>query len=116
VIVFSDGHDTSSWLLADRVLESARRTDATVYGVWSRGARRPEFLRGLTVLTGGSVVEITSMKDVSGAFVRILDEFRQRYVIGYTPQGIARAGWHRLQVRVKGRDVDVKARAGYFAQ
>jgi hypothetical protein len=48
-------------------------------------------------------------------FARILDEFRQRYVIGYSPRGVARAGFHRLQVRVKGRRADVRARAGYFA-
>jgi hypothetical protein len=45
----------------------------------------------------------------------VLDEFRQRYVVSYSPQGVARGGWHELKVAVKGRRVSVKARAGYFA-
>ena len=48
-------------------------------------------------------------------FIRILEEFRMRYLISYSPQGVSGAGWHRLDVRVKGRSVTVKARPGYFA-
>lgn len=115
ILVFSDGHDTSSWLLPERVVESARRSDATVYGVAVRGSGRAEFLRDLCEVTGGSVVEIESTRDLGATFVRILDEFRQRYVISYSPRGVARSGFHKLQVRVKNRRADVRARAGYFA-
>ena len=114
VIVFSDGHDTSSWLAPARVVESARRSDATIYSAATRGTRRPEFLRELASVTGGAVFEIESTRDLSATFVRILDEFRQRYVISYSPRGVARDGFHRLQVRVKGRRANVKAREGYF--
>jgi len=114
VIIFSDGHDTSSWLTASRVIESARIADATVYAVAVRGAKRPEFVRDLARITGGSVIEIESIRDLGATFSRILDEFRQRYVISYSPRGVARGGFHTLQVRVKGRRVDVQARAGYF--
>ena len=38
-----------------------------------------------------------------------------RYLISYSPQGVSGAGWHRLDVRVKGRSATVKARPGYFA-
>jgi hypothetical protein len=44
----------------------------------------------------------------------ILDEFRHRYLVSYTPRGVARDGWHRLTVRVK-RSGTVKARPGYLA-
>lgn len=116
VIIFSDGHDTSSWLLPDRVLDSARRSDATIYAVSVRTPRPTDFLRDLTTLSGGSVVEVESTKDLSATFIRILDEFRQRYVISYTPRGVARSGFHRLQVRVKGRRTEVRARGGYFGE
>jgi len=45
-------------------------------------------------------------------FVDILREFRQRYLISYTPRGVTREGWHKLDVRVKRRGT-VKARPGY---
>ena len=53
--------------------------------------------------------------DLSAAFLKILDEFRQRYLISYSPTGVSKNGWHRLDVRVKGRRVTVKSRAGYQA-
>ena len=38
-----------------------------------------------------------------------------RYLVSYSPQGVAPGGWHRLEVRVKHRGATVKARPGYFA-
>jgi VWFA-related protein len=115
LILFSDGLDTASWLSADAVLESARRSDVVVYGVAVRGGRGTEFLEKLTEATGGNVLEAESTRDLSGTFVRILDEFRRRYLLSFTPRGVASTGWHRLEVRVKGRRVNVSARAGYQA-
>jgi hypothetical protein len=52
----------------------------------------------------------------SAPLLIVLDEFRGRYVLGFTPQGTGRGdGRHTLQVRVKGRSVWVKARPGYGA-
>lgn len=115
LIVFSDGLDTASWLVPERVLESARRSDVVVYAAASRGAEDSQFLDDLTKLTGGGLVKIQSTKDLSAAFLRILDEFRNRYLVSYSPAGVSKDGWHRLDVRLKGRRGTVKARAGYQA-
>ena len=40
LLIFSDGLDTASWLTADGVLESAKRSDMVVYGVSSREGPR----------------------------------------------------------------------------
>jgi VWFA-related protein len=112
-LVFSDGQDTSSWLTADAVLETARRTDVVVCGV--SVAQTPDsFLRDVTRTTGGTLVNLESTANLDAAFLRLLDEFRQRYLVSYSPRGVARGGWHRLDVRVKGRKVAVKARPGYL--
>ena len=115
LIVFSDGLDTMSWLPAASVLEAAQRSDVTAYGASVRGVRRDPFLRDLAEQTGGSVVEVDSTNDLSRAFSGILDEFRSRYVLSYSPRGVSNNGWHTLQVRVKNRRAAVRARAGYFA-
>jgi VWFA-related protein len=115
IIVFSDGVDTASWLAPDQVLETARRTDAVVYGVTMRGPRKVPFVSDLAAATGGALIEIGSTGDLHATFLRILEEFRQRYVVSYTPRGVSGAGWHRLDVRVKGRRVAVRARPGYVA-
>ena len=114
LIVFSDGVDTSSWLTADAVLETARRGDVVVYSV-EVGERRASFPRELSEVTGGRLFAIESTKDLAATFANILEEFRMRYLVSYSPQGVAPGGWHRLEVRVKNRGVTVKARPGYFA-
>lgn len=114
LIVFSDGVDTSSWLTADAVLETARRGDVVVYAV-EVGERRASFPRDLSEVTGGRLFAIESTRDLSSAFANILEEFRMRYLVSYSPQGVEPGGWHRLEVRVRNRGVTVKARPGYFA-
>jgi len=113
VIVFSDGLDTSSWLLPESVLETAKRSDVVAYAV-SVGRVKAEFLRDLTSFTGGRLFEVEKTANLSAIFLSVLEEFRQRYLVSFTPRGVAKEGWHRLTVRVK-RGGTVKARPGYLA-
>src|SRR5262245_45758372 len=113
LIVFSDGLDTSSWLQPDSVLETARRSDVVAYAV-SVGRVKAEFLRDLTSFTGGRLFEVEKTANLRAIFLSVLDEFRQRYLVSYTPRGVAKDGWHRLTVKVK-RGGSVKARPGYLA-
>jgi VWFA-related protein len=115
LIAFSDGVDTSSWLRADAVLDAARRADVVVYGVSVVSRLKPEFLRDVTSLTGGRLFEIEKTANLTSTFLGILDEFRHRYLVSYTPRGVAKDGWHKLEVRVKNRRAAIKARPGYLA-
>jgi VWFA-related protein len=115
LIVFSDGVDTSSWLRADAVLEAAKRAVVVVYGVSVVSRLKPEFLREITSLTGGRLFEIEKRADLSATFLGILNEFRHRYLVSYTPRGVAKDGWHKLDVRVRNRRAAIKARPGYLA-
>jgi Ca-activated chloride channel family protein len=114
LVVFSDGLDTSSWLQADAVLDVARRSDVVVYTVATGGSRRSRFLRELSGLTGGRLFEVESTKNLDKVFVSILEEFRHRYLLTYSPREVARGGWHRLEVRVPRRNTTIKARPGYL--
>jgi VWFA-related protein len=115
LIVFSDGLDTASWLAPERVLDSARGADIVVYAASSRDAEDSKFLDDLGKLTGGGLIKIASTKDLSATFLRILEEFRNRYLLSYSPAGVAKDGWHRLEVRLKNRRATIRARAGYQA-
>jgi VWFA-related protein len=115
LIVFSDGVDTSSWLRADAVLDTARRADVVVYGVSVVSRLKPEFLREITSLTGGRLFEIEKATNLAATFLSILEEFRHRYLVSYTPKGVSKDGWHKLDVRVKNRRATIKARPGYLA-
>ena len=96
LMVFSDGLDTASFLGASRVLELGRRSDVVVYPVTSKGAR-PDFIEELASLTGGRLYEVDERSDLSATFRAILDEFRYRYLVTYTPRGVPRDGWHTLE-------------------
>lgn len=139
VLIFSDGDDTFSWLPGQRVVDVARRGDAVVYGVslHSSGARRPghlldfrsglqpdvprsgpselakPFLRALSEDTGGRSMDAVDSDRLRDAFVQVVHEFRSRYVLSYTPAGVADAGWHPLEVKLKGRKATIVARRGY---
>jgi len=115
-IIFSDGLDTCSWLSAEAVVENARRSGLVAYAVSvAEAGKSPAFLRDLCDVTGGRLIEVESTWNLSSVFVDVLDEFRQRYLVTYSPRGVAKDGWHRLEVRVKGRKATVKARPGYLA-
>jgi VWFA-related protein len=135
VLVFSDGMDNASWLGDETVERAARRADAVVYGVavsanvtgtyQVRGNRatnreRPEYLPGQTdfleavaAATGGRLIKADATDDLPKAFDQILQEFRTRYLITYSPRGVDTPGWHAIDVKIKGRRADVRARRGY---
>jgi Ca-activated chloride channel homolog len=114
VVVCTDGADTSSWLQAEEVVESAKRANAVIYAVTAADARRSAALADLTDATGGQVLQVKSSGDLRGAFQKILQDFRSRYILTYAPAGVRTGGFHRLDVRAKRRGLDVKARQGYI--
>ena len=114
LIVFTDGVDTSSWLRASRVLDVVKRSNLVVYAVSTAALPKGSFLGDLAETTGGDAIQIRSSAALRPAFVRILDEFRLRYLVSFSPANVRSTGWHPLTVRVKDRKVDVKARAGYM--
>jgi VWFA-related protein len=115
LLVFTDGADTSSFLDRQDVAKAAATTDVVVYAVTAGvpGRHTTEFLADVAGRTGGHTIAVDSTRDTEKAFIQILDEFRHRYVLSYSPRGVTGNGWHRLEVRVKDRRMTVKARAGY---
>jgi VWFA-related protein len=113
LLVFTDGLDTSSWLTTERLLAAARRSNAVVYAVSAAGLDEDDVLRRLAESTGGGVVEIAKTDALRATFLTIVDEFRQRYGVSFSPEGVPAGGWHPLTVRVRGRSLTVRARPGY---
>ena len=94
------------------MLDAAKRSDVVAYAVAVRSPVEAEFLRDLTSFTGGRLFEVEKAAKLDEIFLGILQEFRQRYLVSYTPRGVAKEGWHKLDVRVK-RGGAVKAGPGY---
>ena len=113
VMIFSDGADTASFLSIPTVVSAARRSDAVIYAVATSGSGGGRFLDQVSEITGGRLLGVDAPAKLGPAFLSILNEFRHRYLLSFVPTGVAGAGWHKLEVRVKGRRATVNARAGY---
>ena len=107
--LFSDGVDTSSWMSDEATTDLAKGMDAVFYAVTNIRPDRDEFLDRLSRETGGDVLHLGPEDDLSGAFETVLDAFRHRYLLGFVPTGVATDGWHSLKVRVRRKDVVVRA-------
>jgi VWFA-related protein len=114
VVICTDGADTTSWLQPSEVLEASQRANAVIYAVTAGDRRQSPALKQLADGTGGQVLPVKSSGDLRPAFQRILTEFRSRYVLAYTPEGVAAGGFHRLDIAVPQRRVTIKARTGYI--
>ena len=114
VVVCTDGGDTTSWLQPSEVLDASHRANAVIYAVTASDGRRSTALKQLVDGTGGQVLQAKSSGDLRPAFQRILTEFRSRYVLAYSPDGVEAGGFHRLEIVVPRRRVTIKARTGYI--
>lgn len=66
--------------------------------------------------TGGGLYqgEMLSEPSLYGTFAKAFENFRQSYVLRYTPTGVARTGWHQISVTVpRDKSVVIHARNGY---
>jgi VWFA-related protein len=128
VLLFSDGRDNRSWLSAEQVVRVARETNVTIYAVAFEPPFSPnaaglvasqpdkKLLGRLAEESGGKLVLEKDSQRLRDVFVTILEELRLRYLLTYAPHGVARAGWHKLQVKLRGRSGSVTARAGYLVK
>jgi VWFA-related protein len=120
LVLFSDGRDTSSWLENEDLLRAARESSTVVYVVRTReeGGDRESgqayLLRRVAESTGGSSWSSGSGPELEAAFRRVLETVNARYVLAYEPTGVRRAGRHRIDLSVKRRGVEVRARREYF--
>lgn len=115
VVVCTDGRDTASWLGLDDVRDAAKRSNAVIYVVAAGAAGRDGDLKDLAELTGGQLIAAARSSDYTSRLGQVLKEFRSRYVLSFTPTGVAAGGFHRLEVKVRRGGVTVKARQGYIS-
>lgn len=120
LIVLSDGEDTSSLPTFEDVLDVARRSQVLVYTVSLPNERGGALGSGwqMTRLardTGGRTVAARTLAELVPLYQEIGVELIHLYRIGYVPAASRAGGWRAISVRVPGKDVVVRTRAGYYA-
>jgi VWFA-related protein len=120
-IVLSDARDNASFFDEATMLEAARLTDAVVYTILPGDPRfstavSAARLHALSLLTGGRLVRAPE-RTLGTVINDAITEFRQSYAVRYTLTGASIEGWHKLDVRVRGRNsYRIRTRAGYFGR
>jgi VWFA-related protein len=129
IVLFTDGEDNSSWLGAADLRLVAERSNALVHVVgWQppppellrktlprqRETSQERALREIAEAAGGRYWSADSPDRLRKAFGAIADAMGHRYVLRYEPTGVERAGWHRIDARLRGVKGDIHVRRGYW--
>jgi Ca-activated chloride channel family protein len=140
ILVLSDGKDSMAPVIGRKfvsqleVTEHAQREEVMIYsiGLRSRGTRpmigigsgnlgammaadMPDpGLGTVAIETGGGYFEIRPRDDLGAAFARVAEELHSQYLVGFAPS-VRDGKRHRIEVRVKDRDLKPRARKNYTA-
>ena len=111
----------SGWVVNEEVPDRINTCRFPRRQFWHPAVRRVESeLAALAEVTGGTYYGLDALgvyRDFSDEVERIFNQYRQGYVLRYTPRGVRREGWHDIDVRVPGRPAaTVQARRGYFVE
>lgn len=124
LLVISDGGDNDSRFTAAELRPIVRETDVWIYavGLYARTVMLPEqedagdrLLVDLAAATGGRAFTLHDAQDLPDVTRRIGLELRNQYILGVEPGAESADGrYHRLQVKVSGKNLHVSARPGYY--
>ena len=136
VVGMTDRQDCGSVIPATMLLELAGRSDAVLHLVdYSGGGGDANYrVRSCTPRARGDGVRLIEQaaartggelhtqsrwfraSSIARAFKTIFSDFRQSYVLQFSPSGVPARGWHTLAVQVpKVKNATIHARQGYYA-
>jgi Ca-activated chloride channel family protein len=123
LVIFTDGDDEGSKATMEEALESARRSDVSIYTVglmgwsWSDGMDiNQDLLAQLSRDTGGRSFYPKNEKEMKKSFDRVQDELHRQYRMAYFPPS-KKGGdaWRKIEIKMtKRRNLTVRARLGYY--
>ena len=134
VVGMTDRRDCGSVVSSGQLRELAARSEAVLHLVEQSGSGDessyrvrtcsprgrpdgPDIIAQAAARTGGMLHEPSYFfgSSVLRAFRTIFDDFRQSYVLRYSPAGVPRGGWHAIVVQVPSvSGATIRARQGYF--
>jgi VWFA-related protein len=75
-----------------------------------------ENLKNLAAKTGGAYFEAAKRETLEEIFIKIEEELRSQYSLGYAPDAAARSGYRKIKIGVKKKGMVVHGRDGYYAK
>ena len=120
IVVVSDGEDNQSEVTRAQAIEMAQRAEVLIYAISTDDSglilRGDKVLEDLASATGGRAFFPFKMKDITHSFAAIEDELRSQYDVSYKPSNFDADGrFHSIQITALKKDLQVRARRGYYA-
>jgi Ca-activated chloride channel family protein len=127
IVLFTDGNDNASQMNTFKAVRLARSVEVPIHiisfasvssGIRPKGSESREIrtLERFALETGGSIWAIRSADDLKEAVLRIQQELRFQYVIGYHPtRRTWDGGFRRLKLEIERNGLTVRSRSGYYA-
>jgi VWFA-related protein len=120
IVVVSDGEDNQSEVTRAQAIEMAQRAEVLIYAISTDDSglilRGDKVLEDLASATGGRAFFPYKMKDITHSFAAIEDELRSQYAVSYKPSDFDADGrFHSIQITALKKDLQVRARRGYYA-
>jgi VWFA-related protein len=76
-----------------------------------------KILEQISKETGARLFEVSKKQPIEQIYDRIQEELRNQYSLGYTPdRGDVGAGYHKIRLMTKQKDLIVQARDGYYTE
>ena len=114
---FGLGRDTNTWAM--NVMRDANAANVAIYSINPRGLEvgRSSFRSGLlATIAHGTGGESLVTNSLAVAFRRAVTQSSASYLLGYEPSPLRHDGqFHKIEVKVKGNGLQVRARNGYHA-
>lgn len=120
IVILSDGEDNQSEHTRGQAIEMAERAEVLIYAISTDDSglilRGDKVLEDLASATGGRAFFPYKMKDITRSFAAIEDELRSQYAVSYKPSDFDADGRYRsIQITALKKDLQVRARRGYYA-
>lgn len=120
LVILSDGEDNQSEHTRVQAIEMAQRAQVLVYAISTDDSglilRGDKVLEDIASATGGRAFFPYKMKDITRSFAAIEDELRSQYDVSYKPTDFDADGRYRsIQITALKKDLQVRARRGYYA-
>jgi Ca-activated chloride channel family protein len=118
ILTLSDGVDAGGIPgmegSSGKARERAENSGFMVYAIGVEGAPLDAAITSIAERTGGGYFTLEAGADLSATFVRVVEELRHQYVLGFSPPK-ADGKMHEVDVRITRPGMTVRARKNYRA-
>ncbi len=116
IILLTDGDDNNSQFSFKRILEIARTSNVTIYGIGLGSGLRRGPLKDLAQETGGRAFFPGNVKKLAKVYEQVAQELRSQYYLTYSSSNKELDGsFRKITLKAIRPNIEIRTRRGYYA-